>query len=76
MARTRTCNLCGATVKQNVAAHDCPHGEACRYLTGEDGMPVDWRSPECESCRSAETTSLRAVPRLGLTDKAFDVLDD
>ncbi|HHH28075.1 MAG TPA: hypothetical protein ENK57_06990 [Polyangiaceae bacterium] len=76
MARTRTCNLCGATVKQNVAAHECPHGSPCRYLTNEDGMPVDWRSPECASCRVGETTSLRAVPRLGLTDKAITALDD
>lgn len=76
MARTRTCNLCGATVKQNVAAHDCPHGKPCRYLTNADGMPADWRSPECGSCRTSETTGLRAVPRLGLTDKAFNALDD
>ena len=76
MARTRTCHLCGATVKQNVAAHDCPHGVACRYLTGENGMPVDWRSPECAECRGEASQTLRAVPKMGLTDKAFDALDE
>ncbi|MCA9624015.1 MAG: hypothetical protein KC731_33560 [Myxococcales bacterium] len=72
--RTRTCNLCGATIKQNVAAHRCPHGRACRYLTGDHGMPVDWTSPECPDCRTSGA-KLQAVPSFGLTDKARDELD-
>ncbi len=76
MARTRTCHLCGASVKQNVAAHDCPHGAACRYMIGENGMPADWKSPDCAACRGAEANPLVAVPRMGLTDKALDELDD
>ncbi len=73
MSRTRSCSLCGGRIKQNVAAHDCPHGQACRYLTGDDGMPVDWQSPACGQCRGSG--GLHAVPTLSLTDKALDVLN-
>lgn len=52
MARMRTCKLCGAAVKANVAAHDCPHGNTCRYLCGDDDLPVDWETPECPRCQS------------------------
>jgi hypothetical protein len=39
-------------------------------------MPTDWRSPECSSCRREEGRDLRAVPKMGLTDKALTALDD
>lgn len=55
MARTRQCRLCGADVKVTVAAHECPHGNACRYHCGADGLPTDWKSPECDACRGADT---------------------
>jgi hypothetical protein len=74
MARMRTCGLCSATVKQNVAAHDCPHDLPCHYLTDEGGMPVDWSTPNCGQCRKSGT-QLRVVPSFSLTDKALDELD-
>ncbi len=74
MAKTRTCPLCGATVKQNVAAHDCPHGHPCRYRVGEGGMPVDWCSPECDECPQPRRT-LRLATDMSLTDKAWHELD-
>ena len=74
MGRMRTCALCGASIKQNVAAHDCPHGLPCRYAVDDNNMPTDWSTPACETCRS-DVAPLRAVPTLALTDKALDVLE-
>jgi len=74
MGRTRTCGLCGATIKQNVAAHPCPHGQACRYQVDDEGMPVDWSSPACSDCRGLGT-NLRALPGFALTDKAHAAFD-
>ena len=54
MARTITCKLCRAAIRASVAAHNCPHGQPCRYLCGEDGLPVDWSTPECRLCRVAD----------------------
>lgn len=68
MAKLRACPLCGLSIDQNVAAHPCSHGNACRYLCRDDGLPVDWRSPECDTCRVAGRNvartqrSLRVVP--------------
>jgi hypothetical protein len=74
MATMRQCALCGETIKQNVAAHDCPHGQPCRYLANADGMPADWSRPACSDCRGAASV-LTAVPAFSLTRKAFDDLD-
>ncbi len=74
MAKTRTCQLCGATVNQNVAAHSCPHGRPCRYQVGGDGMPTDWCSPECGDCPQPRR-ALRLATGVSLTDKAWQELD-
>jgi hypothetical protein len=63
-------------VKQNIAAHDCPHGEPCRYRLGDDGMPVDWNSPQCDNCTQQRLKLHPVNDDMGLTDKAWDVLDD
>ena len=73
MVRTRTCPLCGASIKQSVAAHECPHGTACTYLCGADDMPVDWSTPKCGECRQRRP-ALRALPDMKLTDKAWTEL--
>ena len=68
MARTIQCKICRGQVKASVAAHDCPHGNPCRFQIGDDGLPVDWSSPDCFDCR--EDGGNVAVGGFGLTAKA------
>jgi hypothetical protein len=70
MVRKRVCQLCGANIGQNVAAHDCPHGVPCTYRCGPDGLPIDWRTPACGDC-CQKGPMLRALPDMQLTDKAW-----
>jgi hypothetical protein len=74
MAKLRSCGLCGAAIGQNVAAHACPHGEACHYALDEQGLPVDWRTPSCMDCQSRLGAAV-ASERIGLTPKALALLE-
>lgn len=73
MGRLRSCPLCGSAIGQNVAAHECPHGEACHYALDARGLPLDWRTPSCIDCqdRLGRTTG---GERIGLTAKAWALL--
>lgn len=46
------CRLCGQSHTTGVAAHDCPHGVACRYATDEALNVIRW-APECDRCHVA-----------------------
>lgn len=74
MGKQRACALCGASIGQNVAAHACPHGEACHYLLDGEGLPVDWRTPSCMDCQERHGAPV-AAERIGLTAKAWAALD-
>lgn len=73
MGKQRSCSLCGSSIGQNVAAHVCPHGEACHYALDVEGLPVDWRTPSCMDCQDSLGQS-HTTERIGLTDKAWHLL--
>lgn len=74
MSKLRSCGLCGAAIGQNVAAHPCPHGEACHYALNAEGLPLDWRTPSCMECQLRFGLAAAEV-RLGLTEKALELLE-
>ncbi len=73
MGKQRSCSLCGACVGENVAAHECPHAEACHYALDDAGMPLDWRTPSCMECQDRHGGG-HGSERIGLTDKAWQLL--
>lgn len=51
MAHEVQCKLCGQLLSSCYGAHECPHGELCRFKVGSDHLPLDWKTLECPKCK-------------------------